>query len=171
MTVLCSVTTLMQHWQQTEAGSHCAARKLWSSCHYWNLGGCDWSVTIDGYRLSRRDRWKERSRGVTLYIRRYTKYEELPLNNSYEQIKSPWVRIRDRGTKGTLWMVLSAHPWWKGPCWWSLLAPATGSIMLAGSCPAGALQSFQNLLGKQHSKLQARQKTWKARGIHFGAKE
>lgn len=32
--------------------------------------------------------------------------------------------------------------------------------MLTGSCPAGALQSSQNLLGKQRSKLQARQKEY-----------
>jgi len=57
-------------------------------------------VAIDGYRLFRRDRRGRRGRGVALYIKKLTEYEELSLKNSHEQVKSFWVRIGERGNKG-----------------------------------------------------------------------
>jgi len=47
----------------------------------------DWSATVDGYRLFRRDRRERRGRGITLYIKKWIGCEELSLNNSHEQVE------------------------------------------------------------------------------------
>jgi len=65
----------------------------------------DWSGAIDGYRLFKRDRQRRRGRGITLYIRKQTECKGLSQKNSHEQVESLWVRIRDQGKKGTLWLV------------------------------------------------------------------
>lgn len=49
---------------------------------------CDWSVAIDGYRLSRRDSQGRRGGGIALYVRKQIECEELSLKNCYEQVKS-----------------------------------------------------------------------------------
>ncbi|KAJ7424125.1 nipped-b-like protein [Pitangus sulphuratus] len=48
----------------------------------------DWSVTIDGYRLFRRDRGGKRGGEVALYIKRWIECEELSLKNSHVQVES-----------------------------------------------------------------------------------
>lgn len=62
----------------------------------------EWSATMDGYGLFRKDRAGKRGRGVALCIKRWIEHEELPLKNSHEQAESLWVKIRDRGDKGNL---------------------------------------------------------------------
>jgi len=68
----------------------------------WWKESRDWSVAIDGYRLFRRDREGKRGGGVALWIEKSIQCEELSLKNSHEQVKSLWVRSRDRGNKGNL---------------------------------------------------------------------
>ncbi|KAK4806761.1 hypothetical protein QYF61_005557 [Mycteria americana] len=70
----------------------------------------DWSVAIDGYRLFRRDRQGRRGRGVALYIKKWIECEELSLKNSHKQVKSLWVRIRDRSNKGNLVVAVYYRP-------------------------------------------------------------
>jgi len=67
----------------------------------------DWSVAINDYKLFRRERRGKKGGGIALYIRKSIQCEELSLKNSHEQIKSLWVRIRDRGNKGHL--VVGVH--------------------------------------------------------------
>jgi len=62
----------------------------------------DWNVTLDGYRLSRRDRRGRRGRGIALYIKKTLHSEQLSLKNNHEQVESLRVRIRERGNKGNL---------------------------------------------------------------------
>jgi len=57
----------------------------------------NWSVAIDGYRLFKRDRRGKSNGGVALYSS-----EELSLKDSHEQVKSLWVRTRDRVNKGNV---------------------------------------------------------------------
>ncbi|KAF4803712.1 hypothetical protein TURU_013810 [Turdus rufiventris] len=59
-------------------------------------------ATIDGYRLLKRDRRGRRGGGVDLFFKKCIDYEEMSPENSHEQDKSLWVRIRDRGNKGNL---------------------------------------------------------------------
>lgn len=54
---------------------------------------CDWSVTINGYELFRRQKGG-RGGGVALYVKRCIECEELPLKNSHEQAEILWVKIR-----------------------------------------------------------------------------
>lgn len=61
-----------------------------------------WSMTVNDYKFFRRDRW---GRGVGIYTKKGIEFEELFLNNSHEQVKSPW--DRDWGSKGNL--VISAY--------------------------------------------------------------
>jgi len=68
---------------------------------WWNESH-DWIMAIEGYRLLRRDRWGKSGGGLSLYIKKSIQCEELSLKNSHEQVKSLWVRIRDRGNKGRL---------------------------------------------------------------------
>jgi len=67
----------------------------WDECH-------DWSMTIYGYRLFRRDRWGKIGGGIALYIKKSIQCEELSLKNSHEQVESLWVTIRDRGNRRNL---------------------------------------------------------------------
>jgi len=60
------------------------------------------SLAINGYRLFRRDRQGKSSEGVALYIKKSIRCEELSLKNSHKQVKSLWIRIRDRGNKENL---------------------------------------------------------------------
>lgn len=53
----------------------------------------DWTVTIDGYRLFRRD-GRKRGGGVSPYIKRWIECKELSLKNGHEQVESLWVKIR-----------------------------------------------------------------------------
>ena len=41
-----------------------------------------------------------RGGGVALCVKEWIDCEELPLRNSWEQVKSLWVKIRDRTSKG-----------------------------------------------------------------------
>jgi len=75
----------------------------WDECHNWN-------VTVDGYRLFRRDRKVKRGGGIALYINKSVQCEELSLKNSHKQVESLWVRIRDRGNKGNLVMGVYYRP-------------------------------------------------------------
>jgi len=59
-------------------------------------------VVIDSCRLFRRDRQGRRGKGFALYIKKWIECEELSLNNSHEQVKSLWIRIRDQGNQGKL---------------------------------------------------------------------
>ena len=43
----------------------------------------------------------QRGRGIALHIKKSVQCEELSLNNNHKQVESLWVRIRDRGNKGT----------------------------------------------------------------------
>jgi len=96
----------MQHGQQTGGvESHCAARKLWPTCHYWNLMGripwlkcgCRWLQAAQKRQVG-----KEQWRCRPLYQGMEPLCQELSLRNSHEQVKSLWVRIRDWGNKGNL---------------------------------------------------------------------
>jgi len=62
----------------------------------------DWSMATDGYRLFRKDRQGKRGGGIALYIKKSIQFEELSLKKSHEQVKTLWVRIRDRDNKGNL---------------------------------------------------------------------
>jgi len=59
-------------------------------------------MTMDGYRLFRRDRQGKRGQGIALYVKKWIQCEELYLKNSHKQVESLRVRIRDRGNKGKL---------------------------------------------------------------------
>jgi len=62
----------------------------------------DWRAAINGYELFRRDRKGRRGAGITLYIKKWTEYEELSMKNSHEQVESLWERTRERSNKGNL---------------------------------------------------------------------
>jgi len=114
----------------------------------------DWSVTINYYRLFRRDRRGKRGGGVAFYINISIQCEELSLKNSHEQVESLSVRIRDRGKKRNL--VVSVY--YRPPDQWeptdkAFFLQAAGGFTLTVSCPAGGLQPPRHLLEKQHGEL------------------
>ena len=55
---------------------------------------------IEDHRLFRRDRQGRRSGGVALSVRKWIDCKELCLRNSYDQVKSLWVKIKDQSIKG-----------------------------------------------------------------------
>ena len=67
----------------------------WDESHNWN-------TLIEDYRLFRGDRQDRRGGGIALHVRRWIDCEELCLRNSHHQVKSLWVKIKDRSSKGYL---------------------------------------------------------------------
>jgi len=67
----------------------------WDESHNWN-------TLIEDYRLFRRDRQGRRGGGIAPYVRKWIDCEELCLRNSHDQVKSLWVKIKDRSSKGHL---------------------------------------------------------------------
>ena len=65
-----------------------------------SLSSHDWNTLIEGYRLFRKDR--QGRRGGAHYVRKGIDCEELCLRNSHNQVKSLWVKIEDRSSKGHL---------------------------------------------------------------------
>ncbi|KAK4828900.1 hypothetical protein QYF61_001458 [Mycteria americana] len=57
----------------------------------------NWSVTIDGYKLFRRDRQGRRGGGVALYVREC--FDCLELNDGDDRVECLWVRIRGKASK------------------------------------------------------------------------
>lgn len=66
----------------------------------------DWSVTIGGYKLFRRQ--GRRGRRVFLSIKKWIECVELFLKSSHEQVESLCVRIRDQESRPRGWCLLQA---------------------------------------------------------------
>jgi len=62
----------------------------------------NWDTTSYGCWLFRRDKQSRKGGGVALYVKGWIDCEELPPTKSPEQVKSLWVKIRDRSNKGQL---------------------------------------------------------------------
>ena len=62
----------------------------------------DWNTSTEDYRLFRRDRQGRRGGRVALYVRKWIDCKELYLKNSHNQVRSLWVKIEDRSSKGHL---------------------------------------------------------------------
>lgn len=60
------------------------------------------SVAINSYKLFRRNGRGRRGEGVATYFNKGIECEELSQKNSHEQVRSPWVTVRDQGSKGSL---------------------------------------------------------------------
>jgi len=90
--------------EELEATVLLESYNLFALTETWWDESYDWSMAINSYRLFRRDRLGKRGGGVALYIKKSIQCEYLSLKNSHEQVESLWVRIRDRGNKGTLVM-------------------------------------------------------------------
>ncbi|XP_063208520.1 E3 ubiquitin-protein ligase RNF135 isoform X3 [Chroicocephalus ridibundus] len=58
----------------------------------WWDASHDWSATIDGYKLFRRDRQERRGGGVALYGREC--YESLEIKYTDDGVESVWIRLR-----------------------------------------------------------------------------
>lgn len=60
----------------------------------------NWNTASDGYKLFQKDRLGRRGRAVAVCVEEWIDCEELPLSNSYEQIKGLWVKMKARTSKG-----------------------------------------------------------------------
>ena len=70
----------------------------------------DWNTLIEDYRLFRRDRQGRRDDRVALYVRKWIDCKELCLRNSHDEVKSLWVKIKDRSSKGHLMVGVCYRP-------------------------------------------------------------
>lgn len=85
-------------------------------------------MAINGYRLFRRN-WEGRRHGKSaFYSKRWIKCEGLSLQKIHGQVKSLWVRIRDKSNTGICCRS-------RGLYWQRLHAPAMGGITLIRFCP------------------------------------
>ena len=69
----------------------------------WRDESHDWNAAMDSYRLFRRNTQGRRDGSVSLYIKKWIELEKLSLKSNHEQVESLWVR--NKATKGTLWLV------------------------------------------------------------------
>lgn len=60
----------------------------------------DWNILIKDYKLFRKDRQGRRCGVVVLYVKKWIDCQELPLRNSYKQVESLLVKIKDWNKKG-----------------------------------------------------------------------
>ena len=135
MKCLCTNACSMGNKQEElEASVLLASYDLIALTEIWWDESHDWSVAINGYRQFRRDRWEKRDGSVALYIKKSIQCEELSLKNSHKQVKSLWVRIRDRDNKANLVMSVNYRPPDQEE------PPDPGGFALAVSYPTGGLQ-------------------------------
>jgi len=100
---LCTNAHSMGNQQEgLEAAVLLESYELLAITETWWDKSCDWSATIDGYSLFRRDSQGRRSRGIAFCIKKWIDCEELSLKNSHEQLANLRVRIVDEGNKGNL---------------------------------------------------------------------
>lgn len=128
-----------QHGKQTGGvGSHCAAGNLRPSCHYWNLVGwiprleCNyWGLQAVQKGQGRKEMWRD----CPLHQELGWVWRTISEEQTWAGWK-PWTRTRGQGSKEKLVLVPTGY-------WCSLLAPATGGIVLIGSCPVGDLNHLE----------------------------
>ncbi|PKU44773.1 rna-directed dna polymerase from mobile element jockey- hypothetical protein [Limosa lapponica baueri] len=70
----------------------------WNECH-------DWSTTVDGSRLFRRDRQERKGGGIDLCIEKWIECEGLSLKNNISRLKPYGYELETEATKGTLWLM------------------------------------------------------------------
>ncbi|PKU36060.1 adaptin ear-binding coat-associated protein 1 [Limosa lapponica baueri] len=68
----------------------------------------DWSVTMDGYKLFRRDRQGRRGGEVALYVRE--DYDRVELTEGNGKVECLWVRIRGRASKADIVVGVCSRP-------------------------------------------------------------
>ena len=108
------------------AGRHHATKKPWCSCCHWNLLVWFLWLNCGCWQLQAVQKGQMRKKGRKfLYIKE-------------QMVKScPWRMVK---SKEPCRCCLLQAPWSRTICWSSLLPPATGRVVITGSCPAGRLQ-------------------------------
>lgn len=124
--------------EELEASVLLGSYNLVAITETWREKSDSWSVAVDGYRMLRRDRLGRSLRECHPWQQ---KRDRVWKAVSEEQPQAGWRHNGKRNKR-------SREPvaWSREAHWGSLLAP--GGIALTGSCPAGGLQSPQNLLKK-----------------------
>lgn len=94
---------------------------------------CDWSASLDGYRLFREYKQGGRGEGVALYVTEGVEFVELTVGNS--SVESFWIRLKGQ-TKGR--------------------------FQVNCSCPYGGFQLARNYLGEPTAATTQKihKKTW-----------
>ncbi|KAK4829639.1 hypothetical protein QYF61_005850 [Mycteria americana] len=68
----------------------------------------NWSATMDGYEIFRRDRQGRRGGGVALYVRECL--DSLELNDGDDRVECLWVRIRGKAKKADIVVGICYRP-------------------------------------------------------------
>jgi len=66
---------------------------------WWN-DSCDWSASMDGYKLFRRDRQGKRGGGVALYVRDC--FDCIELDDSDDKVECLWLKMRGKSNKADI---------------------------------------------------------------------
>lgn len=84
---LCTSACSMGYKKELEAIVKLESYDLVAITETWWDGFHDCSVAIDGYRPFRRDRQGRKGGGVALYIKKWSKFEELSLTIATSRLK------------------------------------------------------------------------------------
>lgn len=90
-----------------------------------------WSLTIEDYKVFRRDKQGTRCGGVALNVKKLIDCEKLPLRKSHKQVESLWIKIWDCTSKGHLVVRIYYRPSDQGePVYEAFLLQLQGALHL-----------------------------------------